>query len=142
MRVLMAVDVVGTPEGVVDKAAVFAARLGATVDLVYVNEYSATWPYVSDPAVQQVVVHEWARIRDDERARLEALQARLPEVCRGQVLLLEGRATQVIAERAAGYDLVIVGTHGRTGISHLMLGSVAERIVRTCPAPVLVMREV
>ena len=39
MRVLMAVDVVGTPEGVVDKAAVFAAKLGATVDLVYVNEY-------------------------------------------------------------------------------------------------------
>lgn len=34
-------------------------------------------------------------------------------------------------------DLVVMGTHGRTGMSHLLLGSVAERLVRTAPAPVL-----
>ena len=90
--------------------------------------------------MQQIVVQEWAKIRDDERARLEALRARLPEGCQGEVHLLEGRATQVLVERAVGYDLVIVGTHGRTGLTHIMLGSVAERIVRTCPVPVMVMR--
>lgn len=37
-------------------------------------------------------------------------------------------------------DLIVMGTHGRTGVAHLMLGSVAERVVRTAPCPVLTMR--
>jgi nucleotide-binding universal stress UspA family protein len=39
-----------------------------------------------------------------------------------------------------GADLVVIGTHGRTGLAHLLLGSVAERVVRTSTAPVLVIR--
>jgi nucleotide-binding universal stress UspA family protein len=37
-------------------------------------------------------------------------------------------------------DLIIVGTHGRRGVAHLMMGSVAERVVRTAPCPVLTVR--
>jgi nucleotide-binding universal stress UspA family protein len=37
-------------------------------------------------------------------------------------------------------DLIVMGTHGRTGVAHLMLGSVAERVVRTAPCPVLTIR--
>ena len=36
------------------------------------------------------------------------------------------------------YDLVVMGTHGKTGLERVMLGSVAETVVRTCPVPVLV----
>jgi universal stress protein A len=39
--------------------------------------------------------------------------------------------------RDHGIDLIVVGTHGRTGFSHALLGSVAERVVRTAPCPVL-----
>jgi nucleotide-binding universal stress UspA family protein len=39
-----------------------------------------------------------------------------------------------------GADLIVVGTHGRTGFAHLVLGSVAERIVRRSPVPVLSVR--
>jgi nucleotide-binding universal stress UspA family protein len=38
-------------------------------------------------------------------------------------------------------DLIIMGTHGRTGVSHLLLGSVAERVVRRAPCPVLTVRK-
>jgi universal stress protein A len=37
-------------------------------------------------------------------------------------------------------DLIVMATHGRTGLSHLLIGSVAERVVRTAPCPVLTIR--
>ncbi len=43
--------------------------------------------------------------------------------------------------RAHGTDLVVVGTHGRTGVRHALLGSVAERVVRHAPCAVLVVRD-
>jgi nucleotide-binding universal stress UspA family protein len=54
---------------------------------------------------------------------------------RGTPWIEVGRAAAEI-----GADLVVVGTHGRTGLKHLMLGSVAEKLVRTAPCPVLVVR--
>jgi universal stress protein A len=38
-------------------------------------------------------------------------------------------------------DLIVIATHGRTGLSHVLLGSVAERIVRESPCPVLTLRD-
>lgn len=46
-------------------------------------------------------------------------------------------ATIVDYARANAIDLIVVGTHGRRALTHMMLGSVAERIVRTAPCPVL-----
>jgi len=43
--------------------------------------------------------------------------------------------------RAGGFDLIVMGTHGRSGMSHMLIGSVAERVVRTAPCPVLTIRE-
>lgn len=42
--------------------------------------------------------------------------------------------------REGGYDLVVMGTHGRTGLKHALLGSVAEKVVRKAPCPVLTIR--
>ncbi len=46
----------------------------------------------------------------------------------------------VKAAREVEADLIVMGTHGRHGLSHLLLGSVAERVVRTAPAPVFTVR--
>lgn len=55
------------------------------------------------------------------------------------LLVEKGRPHLVIAERAASLpaDLIVLGTHGRSGISRLMLGSVTERVLQTAPCPVL-----
>jgi nucleotide-binding universal stress UspA family protein len=57
--------------------------------------------------------------------------------------LLMGAAARRIVEHAEkiGADLIVMGTHGRTGLSHPLLGSVAERVVRTSKCPVLTTRE-
>jgi nucleotide-binding universal stress UspA family protein len=52
----------------------------------------------------------------------------------------EPAAAILDAAEAGGFDLVVVATHGRTGIAHMLLGSVAERVVRRCPTPVLTVR--
>jgi nucleotide-binding universal stress UspA family protein len=53
-----------------------------------------------------------------------------------------GNPSKIIPEYAAahGIDLIVMGTHGRTGVAHLILGSVAERVVRVAPCPVFVVR--
>jgi nucleotide-binding universal stress UspA family protein len=43
---------------------------------------------------------------------------------------------------ATGTSLIVMGTHGRTGLAHLLMGSVAEQVVRTAPCPVLTVRQV
>lgn len=54
-----------------------------------------------------------------------------------------GRAADeiVLAAREDGVDLVIISTHGRTGLAHVFLGSTAEEVVRRAPCPVLTVRE-
>ncbi len=47
----------------------------------------------------------------------------------------------VDSARARGADLIVMGTHGHTGVKHLLLGSVAERTLRTAPCPVLTVKE-
>ena len=56
-------------------------------------------------------------------------------------VLAERLANVVVAEAARWpADLIVVGTHGRRGLSHVFLGSVAEGIVRSAPVPVLLVR--
>jgi universal stress protein A len=59
-----------------------------------------------------------------------------------ETLMLHGFAAGEIQRFAAegGFDLIVMGTHGRRGLGHAVLGSVAERVVRTAPCPVLTVR--
>ncbi|GLV46919.1 universal stress protein [Thermus sp. LT1-2-5] len=52
--------------------------------------------------------------------------------------LLEGRAAEVILREAERHDLIVMGSHGRTGLDSLLLGSVTLEVVRKSPKPVLV----
>lgn len=56
--------------------------------------------------------------------------------------MVRGLAYEAIVEAAKNSeaDLVVIGTHGRTGFKHLLLGSVAEKVVRLCPVPVLTVK--
>ncbi len=61
---------------------------------------------------------------------------------RARGLLLEGTAADAIVRtaRANGANVIVMGTHGRSGLARLFMGSVAERVVGTAPCPVLTVR--
>jgi nucleotide-binding universal stress UspA family protein len=78
----------------------------------------------------------------DTRERLVKLaRERIPASVRYEILVISGDPAERVlnAARDLGADLIVIGTHGRTGLKHLILGSVAERVVRESPVPVLAM---
>jgi universal stress protein A len=81
-----------------------------------------------------------------ERQASAALARMLPEAQRAQIEVIRsvviGSPLRKIVEAAEAkhVDLIVMATHGRTGLSHLLIGSVAERVVRTAPCPVLTIR--
>lgn len=95
--------------------------------------------YISPKAYEQLEAsaHAWGR------KQLEALKAKAKKAgVRAKTLLLDGVPHEAIARaaRSAHADLVVLGTHGRTGVARLFLGSVAARVVATAPCPVLTVR--
>ena len=95
--------------------------------------------------VEEATVAAPAIFERDERTTQSELQKIAERQLHGinhQVLLRYGNpAEQIIfAERELGVELVVMATHGRTGISHLFFGSVAERVVRESACPVLTVR--
>ncbi len=69
-----------------------------------------------------------------EQVRTQAQQAGVS----ARVKLMQGRPVEAIVKQALLHDLLVMGTHGRTGLDKLMMGSVAEGVVRRCQTPVVV----
>ena len=126
MKWLLAVDITDPrPEIVVDEAIRWASRAGATLDLVHIEGARYTYEFVTDPYVRDLMA---------------ALLQHVPAEHRGTARLLPGRPVPAIVDAADPYDAVLISTHGRTGLAHFWLGSVAEQVVRRCHKPVLVLR--
>jgi nucleotide-binding universal stress UspA family protein len=140
MRILLPVDLSDRSREVVDLAIPWAERLHGVVDLLYVDETAIPLPHVRDPKVQKVLDEQWNAARQAQQAQLEALRERFPAESRRHVRLGSGPAAAAILDLASHFDLVMVGTHGRTGIDRMWLGSVAEKVVRAAPVPVLVLK--
>ena len=120
-----------------------ARTFGATLHLVHVVDNVPTLVYgaeayaVSMPELQQEVENA-ART---QLADLLVDNDRPPLPARA-VLLTSNAPAAAIVDYAKGerIDLIVAGTHGRGGVAHLLMGSVAERVVRTAPCPVLTVR--
>jgi nucleotide-binding universal stress UspA family protein len=79
--------------------------------------------------------------REALERQLDAIQSRNPAVKITRLLLGGDEATEILAfaERAHA-DLIVMGTHGRTGLGRLFMGSVAEEVLRRAPCPVLTIK--
>lgn len=140
MKLLLAIDVHDRHEAMFAEAVTWARRLDAVLDLVYVNSFTSDVPYFRGAALNQELNAELERVREQEHSRLDELLGTLPAKLRGEVHVVTGTPAPSICDLAATYDAVLVATHGRTGLAHLWMGSVAEDVVRHCPVPVIVLR--
>lgn len=139
-RLLLAVDLAEDSGALVEAAGRFAARIDGVVDLMYVDASIAAASAYGDGPWLQIALEHIGDLRIRGEAALRLLRDRLPEAQRGGVHVISGVPVQALVERLADYDLGIVGTHGRQGVDHLVVGSVAERVVRLASRPVLVLR--
>jgi|RhiMetdeSRZDD1v2_1073273.scaffolds.fasta_scaffold1074994_1 universal stress protein A len=97
----------------------------------------------SDAQYTNDVAELASKLRADAEAKLhESLEGRIPGELKSRRLLVQGRAADRILRAIEEYqaDLVVISTHGLTGWRHMLLGSVAEKVVRMSPIPVLTIR--
>src|SRR5690348_16031794 len=100
MRILAAVDLTDKPEQVVQQAVPWAERLGATLHLGYVSEWSTEGlaaPTQPTPELSRIW-RTWEANASDEHARLDALLATVPEALRREAIFRGGRAVDVLPE--------------------------------------------
>lgn len=134
-QILVATDFSPSAARALDDACELAVALDATVHLLNVENLT-----LADRALAPDTLDVLLR---QNRATVDQLiEPRRARVRFGAPLVKTGDPRDVILEVAAALpaDLVVVGSHGRRGVQRLVLGSVAEAVVRTAPCPVLVVR--
>jgi universal stress protein A len=136
-RILCPIDFSDKSLAVLDFAARIAPQDGATICLLHVVP-SPTGARIGPIPLEPYPVELADSKRRLEQVGVQHLQGKVPyEV----VTLLGDPATEIIqAVTDLKIDLVVMATHGRKGLSHLFLGSVAEHVVRGSPKPVLTVR--
>jgi nucleotide-binding universal stress UspA family protein len=132
-NILFATDFSPAAEAALPYAIGLAQRYGGTVHGLHVR-FPATYPVVGPEAMPQIMeaAEEQAKI---EAQQLHTMLAGVPH----EVSVAEGEVWPTISEiaRKEKTDLIVIGTHGRTGVTRALLGSVAEEIFRRAAPPVL-----
>jgi universal stress protein A len=138
-RILAPVDFSEPSADAVETAIAMGRAFGATVELVHVTA-DAAYPLPPPVDVAMAPV-DMARVMEEVARSLTAEEERVRAAgvaCESTTLI--GRADSEIVRHAdeTGADIIVMGTHGRSGLSHVLLGSVAQRVVQHAHCPVLI----
>jgi nucleotide-binding universal stress UspA family protein len=136
-RLLVPTDFSPTSAHALEYAVALARHSGAAIHLLHVLNYPVEG--AASPEGYWVGLSE---LRDEMKKDATRQLAELAATLAGVTVtteVLEGNPARSIVQAAKDRDcqLIVMGTHGRSGFSHLILGSVAERVVRTAARPVL-----
>jgi nucleotide-binding universal stress UspA family protein len=138
-HLLVAVDSDGSSDRAVAIAVDLAGRYDAALTLLHAYELPA---YVY-PGPAPLSVDLLALLRDAAQSYLDAKLADVKHAIPSAAAVLRAGnpAQEILASVLETHaDLVVIGTHGRRGVARGILGSVAEKVVRLCPVPVLTVR--
>ena len=140
-RILWPTDFSELAKGALAHALAVASDAGA--ELVVLHVFTPPPPY----SMPEIAGDLWAEILEKQRAAAEEELRRLAEQVKGpkiqtRTVLAEGAPFDQILHAAERLqcDLIVIATHGHTGLAHAIIGSVAENVVRRAPCPVLTVR--
>jgi nucleotide-binding universal stress UspA family protein len=142
-KILIAVEDSQYSEHAADYGFELAKKLGADVALVHVNDIPVATPYIPDPILNEppVLVPELIQIQEDAGKKLlDRISDKYIEQTTIYTFNKVGNTRDEILSTAEEWnaDMIILGTHGRTGFDHFISGSVAEKVVRKAKCPVLI----
>ena len=133
-NILVATDFGEASDAALTYGRELARTFGADLHLLHVMENTFLRPMATDPLTFKAAMYKHLndRLTAADRADRHARA----------VIEVSDEPADVIVEYARTFpvDLIVTGTHGRRGAAHVLMGSVAERVVRTAPCPVLTVR--
>ena len=144
-RILVPTDFSPPSQMALEQARVLAEQFKSSLHLLHVVEEPATSSgFVADgfaPATDTMREAQFAQARD-ALTRLVSAADRTRLHVRTEVVVGVPATAIVDYANATGTTVIVMGTHGRTGLAHLLMGSVAEQVVRTASCAVLTVRHV
>ena len=142
-KILVTTDLSSASHSAIEYAAWLAEKENASVTLFYSVDNLPTVAYHTvdltfDKFKDEIFRFEEGRFQEYAKKIKDSFSKKL------NVVITEGNAAQAIVQYAKEekVDIIVMNTHGRTGIQHILLGSVAERVVRTAACPVLTVKSV
>jgi nucleotide-binding universal stress UspA family protein len=139
-QILVPIDFSDCSIKALEYALPLAEQFGARLRLMYVAQ--AVYPVAALGPLDLASLQAGERAEAEEKLT-ELARKVIGDRARSEILVATGQPSDEIA-RIAGEsetDLIVISTHGHTGLKHLWLGSIAEGVVRKAPCPVLVVRE-
>jgi nucleotide-binding universal stress UspA family protein len=142
-RILIAVDDSPYSDQAVSYGVLLAKNLGSKITLVHVDEIPISSPYSADPLLNEspIMIPELMHIQEEaSKALFKKLEDKFGQIVKLSTVTKIGRAQDEILAVAdeCKADMIILGTHGRTGFDHFISGSVSESVARKAKCPVLI----
>ena len=139
-RILVPVDFSENTASVIEWAAHLAEEHGSRVILFHAYHLPVEFQQLEGAYLP---ADFWANVKEEAKGSLERAAESLRQ--RGlqvEEVVREGYPATVIEDEAVRQkaDLIVIGTHGLSGLKHLLLGSIAERVVQKAPCPVLTVK--
>ena len=139
-RILVPLDFSDNSPAILEWAAHLAEKHGSAVTLLHAYHLPVEFQQLEGAYLPPDF---WSSVRTEAEGTLEQHAASLRE--RGidvEIAVCEGYAATIIIDEAEqrGADMIVIGTHGRSGLTHLLLGSIAERVVQKAHCPVLTVK--
>ena len=139
-RILVPLDFSDSAEAILGWAGHLAEEHGSTVLLLHVYHLPVEFQQLEGAYLPPDF---WANVKSEAEQQLDKHAQKLRDAgVEVETFVREGYPATVIVEEAQGLsaDLIVIGTHGHTGLKHLLLGSIAERVVQKAACPVLTVK--